>query len=170
MSDSRIVVGYVRRAHGIKGEVIVRSLSDDPGRFVVGVNLVSDETPSGEYVVARSRSHADGHLLQFEGIDDRTTAEGLKGVSFTIDPAERRSLGEDEFWPDELVGLTAVSPAQEPLGKIVDVVLGEAQDRLVITTPSGARGEVPFVDAIVGDVDREAGSIVVDPPDGLLPD
>jgi 16S rRNA processing protein RimM len=167
MSDSRIVVGYVRRAHGIKGEVIVRSLSDDPNRYVTGVHLFSDETPSREYIIVRSRSHADGHLLQFDGIDDRTTAESLKGVSFTIDPSERRPLGDDEFWPDELVGLRVVDSDASELGTVTDIVLGEAQDRLVVVTPGGERVEVPFVSAIVGDIDE--GTVHVDPPEGLFP-
>lgn len=169
MIDDRIVAGYVRRAHGIRGEVIVRSLSDDPERFAVGARLETDEVPSRELVVIGSRSHAHGHLLRFEGVADRTTAEQLKGVSLTIAPSERRTLEDDEFWPDQLIGLDVIDESGHPLGTVVDVVLAEAQDRLVVETPDEGRVEVPFVSALVGEVDVPANTVVVTPPEGLFP-
>lgn len=170
MSAQRIVAGYVRRAHGIRGDVVVRSLSDDPARFAVGSTFLTDEEPPRTLVVARARSHADGELLGFASISDRTTAETLQGASLTITMDERRELGEGEFWPDELVGLTAVDSTGSPLGTVTDVVLLEAQDRLVVTTPDGERVDVPFVDALVGKVDPERREIAVRPPEGLFPD
>ena len=170
MSGERIVTGYVRRAHGIRGEVIARSLSDDPERFRVGASFVTDEVPVRTLQVASSRPHADGFLIRFEGVVDRNTAELLKGVSLTIGVDERRTLGADEFWPDQLIGLLAVTPGGAELGTVADVVFGEAQDRLVVTTPGDDRVEVPFVEAIVGHVDREDGTVAVDPPEGLFPE
>ena len=168
MTGPRIVAGYIRRAHGIRGEVVVRSLSDDPERFAVGKVLHTDRSPPQQLEIARSRTHADGMLLQFVGITDRTTAETLRGVSLTIDPAERRQLTDDEFWPDQLIGADVVGPATQVLGTVTDVVLGEAQDRLVVRTTDGTTVEVPFVSAIVGDI--HDGVIEVDPPEGLFPD
>lgn len=163
----RIVAGYVRRAHGIRGEVVVRSLSDDPGRFAVGKTLLTDETPPRPLTVVRSRGHADGVLLQFESIDDRNAAEALRGVSLTIEPSERRTLDDDEFWPDDLIGLVAVDADGDSLGRVTGVVLGDAQDRLVVTTGDGTEVEVPFVAAIVGDI--LDGAIEIDAPEGLFP-
>lgn len=167
MSEPRIVAGYIRRAHGIRGEVIVRSLSDDPDRFAVGKVLVTDEDPPRSLEITRSRSHSHGALLQFASIVDRTSAETLRGVSLTIEPAERRPLDDDEFWPDELVGFVLVDTSGVTVGTVTDVVLGDAQDRLVVLTADGATVEVPFVTAIVGDI--ADGVIEVDPPEGLFP-
>jgi 16S rRNA processing protein RimM len=167
MTQPRIVAGYIRRAHGIRGEVIVRSLSDDPDRFSVGKVLQTDETPPRSLEIARSRTHADGVLLQFASVTDRSAAEALRGVSLTIDATERRQLTDDEFWPDQLVGADVVGPAAEVLGTVTDVVLGDAQDRLVVRTAGGSTVDVPFVSAIVGDV--RDGVIEVDPPEGLFP-
>ncbi len=168
MTGPRIVAGYIRRAHGIRGEVIVRSLSDDPDRFAVGRVLITDEEPPRSLEITRRRSHGDGELLQFATISDRTNAEALRGVSLTIDPTERRALDADEFWPEDLVGSSVVDPSGATLGTVTDVVLGEAQDRLLVATAAGATVEVPFVAAIVGDV--VDGVIEVDPPEGLFPD
>ena len=169
MSDPRIKVGYVQRAHGIRGEVIVRSLSDDPGRFDIHSEFLSDEEPPRRFEITRSRPHPDGYLVTFDGIIDRNRAETLRGISLTIAAAARRGLGDDEFWPDDLVGLHAVRPDGSRLGTISDVVLGKAQDRLVVKTPDGTEVQIPFVAAIVGDIDLHDGTIVTDPPEGLFP-
>lgn len=168
MSDARVVVGYVRRAHGIRGDLIVRSLSDDPDRFAVGSEFLSDETPAVRYTVVQSRLYNDGRLVRFDGVEDRTSAERLKGVSLTIAASDRRTLEDDEYWPDDLVGLVVIDTAERRLGEVTDVVLGDAQDRLVVTTSDGSVVEVPFVAAIVGDI--EGGSIRLDPPEGLFPE
>jgi 16S rRNA processing protein RimM len=86
-----------------------------------------------------------------------------------IDPAERRDLDPDEFWPDELVGLSARSENGDLLGEVVDVIEGPAQFRLVIQSPSGTF-EVPFVAALVPQVDLEAGSLVLADIPGLIPE
>ena len=166
--DDRISVGYVRRAHGIKGDVIVRPLTDHSARYQSGASLISDEDPPREFRIRSSHEHADGLLIRFEGVEDRNTAESLQGVTFTIGPDERRRLGEDEFWPDDLEGLIAIDPDGAHLGVVAGVVLGDAQDRLVVTTSGGHEVEVPFVSEIVGEIHPSLGHVVIDAPEGLF--
>ena len=168
IGGERIAVGYVRRAHGLRGDVIVRALSDDPARFSVGSDFVTDENPERRLVVAAVRSHADGVLLSFEGLGDRNRAEVLQGVTLTIAVSQRRDLEEGEYWPEDLKGLVAVTPDGVHLGTVTGVVLTDAQDRLVVTRPEGGEVEVPFVEAMVGDVHPSQGHVVVDPPLGLF--
>ena len=106
-------------------------------------------------------------MARFAGIEDRTAAESLRGAVLTIPAAERRDLEEDEFWPDDLVGLEARTPQGRVLGRVSRVVSGAAQDRLVIDTGSG-EVEVPFVDPLVPEVDVAGGRVVIDPPGGLF--
>ncbi len=165
-----ILVGYVRRAHGINGAVVVRPLTDDPdGRWFAGAELASDGSPPHRYTVATVGPHKDGLLVQFEGVIDRTTAEALRGTSFTIGSDDRRELDEEEFWPDDLIGCTVVDDAGETLGTIDSVEFGAAQDRLAVRTPDGVV-EVPFVGAIVPTIDLDARKIVMTPPAGLFPE
>jgi 16S rRNA processing protein RimM len=164
----RIAVGYVRRAHGLRGDVLIKPLSDDPQRFVVGASFLTDESPPRALEVAEVRPHREGILLGFRQVSSRHAAEALRGVTFTIDPGERRSLDEDEFWPEDLEGLTALDAAGVPLGDVTSVVTGAAQDRLAVTTPDGRVVEVPFVAAIVTDVDIAGGVLHMDPPPGLF--
>ena len=163
-----ILVGYVRRAHGINGAVVVRPLTDDPGRrWIPGAEFLSDANPPTLFTVAEAMPYRDDLLVRFTEVGDRTGAEALRGTSFTIDPADRRDLDDGEFWVEDLVGCHVVDQGGESIGVVESVEFGAAQDRLAVRTEAG-RFEVPFVDAIVPEVDLERGIVVVTPPEGLF--
>lgn len=172
MTDSgqnRIPAGYVRRAHGIGGDVVVRGMLVDAGeRFVEGSLLVTNETQPRELEIQGVRAHQGDYIITFLGIGDRNSAEALKGVQFTIDQADRRTLESGEWWPEDLVGCAVVSIDGETIGVIGGVVTGAAQDRIVVEKPDGSKGEVPFVVALVPQVDIANGRVVVDLPQGLF--
>ncbi len=148
--------------------MVVRPLTDHPDRYHAGAAFLTDEDEPRALVVGDAAEHPDGVLIRFEGVNDRSSAEALQGVTLTIGPEERRSLGEDEFWPEDLEGLTAIEPNGRHLGMVTGVVLGAAQDRIVITRKNGEVVEVPFVEAIVGEIHPSLGHIVIDAPDGLF--
>jgi 16S rRNA processing protein RimM len=162
-----IPVGYARRAHGVGGEVAIRPMTDDPGRWVVDATFVTDEELARTLSVASVRPHRDDLLVKFRGIDDREAAEALQGVTFHVGAAQRRSLGEGEYWPDQLIGCSAVG-SDRRLGTVVAVEFGAGQDRIVVETEDGKRIEVPFVDAIVDRVDLGNAQIRMSPPEGLF--
>lgn len=167
--QDRIPAGYVRRAHGIHGDVVVRGmLQDAADRFVEGALLLTNEDEPREFEIAAVRNHQGDFIVSFVGISDRNAADALKGVQFAIDRSERRELEPGEWWPEDLVGCRVVTGEGETVGRVTDVVTGAAQDRLVVETPEGATGEVPFVDELVPTVDIEGRLIVVDLPDGLF--
>ena len=120
-----------------------------------------------DLVINAAKPYRDkGLVIGFDGIRTRSDAERLRGLVLTVDATDRRDLSVDEFWPDELVGLSAVSPDGSTLGVVDRVEQGPGQARLVITTPASLEVLVPFVAAIVGDpVD---GQIVIDAPEGLF--
>jgi 16S rRNA processing protein RimM len=152
----------------LRGDVIVRPQSDDPDRFVVGATFVSDEDPPRPLTIAEIREHKEGLLLRFEQVRDRNAAEALRGAAVTIDPADWRQLGADEFWPEDLQGMAVELADGTALGVVAGVVTGAAQDRLIVATDEWGAVEVPFVSAIAREVDRAAGRIVLDPPPGLF--
>jgi 16S rRNA processing protein RimM len=169
LKPDRIPVGYIRRAHGIAGAVIVRPLTDDPdGRFATGAAFVTDDDPPRTMEVESVGPHQDGLLVRFVGVTDRSSSEALRGVQLTVDASQRRLLEEDEYWPGDLVGCVVVDGEERTLGTVDEVVFGSAQQRLAVMTPQGDRVEVPFVAALVPSVDIEAGRIVVDAPEGLF--
>ena len=166
---TRISVGYVRRSHGLDGSVVVRPLTDAPEtRFVVGASFSTDHDVVDRVTVTRVRTHKDGLLVTFDAVSDRNTADGLRGATLSINASDRRPLEPGEFWVDDLVGLTAVDGEGTPIGVVADVVLGSAQDRLVVRVDDGPAVEVPFVAALVGEVDAERRTITIEAPEGLF--
>ena len=90
----------------------------------------------------------------------------LRGAIY-VGADEARELEETEYWEHELVGCRAVLPDGTDVGEVSDVIVRPVQDLLEIETSGGPR-LIPFVEAIVLEVDREARRVVLDPPAGLL--
>ncbi len=147
--------------------MVAKFYSDDPHRFGPGDEFMTD--PDGRSLtVGRAHPMKGGHLVSFDGVSSRDDAESLRGQQLTIAMSARRSLDEDEFWQEDLVGLDVRDRAGATLGVVVAVVLGDAQDRLTVETPDGDRVDVPFVDALVPTVDPENGFLVVVEIPGLF--
>jgi 16S rRNA processing protein RimM len=163
--EGHVLVGLVGKAHGLAGHVFVLAASDHPGRFAPGSQLYLD----GREVEVESVRTADGRLIvKFEGVGDRTSAEGLRNTRLTIPEHQRRALGDDEWWPDDLVGLRVLDHSGVLGGVIESVVEGVAQDRLVVRTSEGWIVEIPFVRELVPVVDLEAGFVTLADVEGLL--
>ena len=188
----QIAVGQIVRAHGIRGEVIVAVRTDEPGvRFAPGSVLSTEPPDRGPLTVAAVRWHSGRLIVVFEGIGDRTAAEGLRGTLLVLDSAQIPPAPDpDEFYDHELIGLGVVTAAGDRVGVVADV-LHHGQDLLVVrrdsaagtpgrpgvpgpgspagqAAPAANEALVPFVGAIVTDVDVAAGRLVIDPPPGLL--
>lgn len=126
-------------------------------------------TVGGERLTIRALRKAEkGYQIAFEGIDDRKSAEALRGSEVFVNV--RRDLDVDEFWPSDLVGLAVFLESGERVGVVADVIVGGAQDRLVVTTTSSGDREIPFVSDLVPEVDVGAGRVTVASLPGLLTD
>jgi 16S rRNA processing protein RimM len=171
----RLTVARIGRAHGIRGEVTVQVRTDVPERrFVPGAEFfaapATARTPGlpSRLVLESVRDHNGVLLLAFVGVADRNAAEALRGVLLEADVEDD---AEDDAWFDHhLVGLAAVDPAGRALGEVVAVEHPGAQDRLVVRRPNGVQRLVPFVTAIVPEVDVAGGRVVIAAPPGLLED
>lgn len=167
----RVVVGRVGRAHGLRGAVTVDVRTDDPDhRFAPGAVLDVEGGAGGTLTVTSSHWHSGRLLVTFDGANDRTGAEALRGTLLAVDVSDDEPpIDPDEFYDHHLVGLRAQSPAGETLGVVTDVVHLPAQDLLSIRREGdGGEALVPFVAAIVPAVDVAGGFVVVDAPAGLL--
>lgn len=176
MSPS-VVVARIGKPHGLRGEVTVQLHTDEPERRLAVGAVLDTEAVAGSGVprsltVRSTRVHRGIWLVGFEEVPDRTGAEGLRGTRLVLDDATVGATGddgdEDAYGEDELVGLAAVDPSGALVGEVVGLDLGAAQDRLVLRLPDGRDVLVPFVEAIVPEVDVEGGRVVVDAPAGLL--
>jgi 16S rRNA processing protein RimM len=168
------VVARIGKPHGLHGEVTVQLHTDEPERRLAVGTLLDTEAATGTGVpraltVRSTRVHNGIWLVAFEEVPDRTGAESLRGTRLVIDgPPDVAPDEDDVYTEDQLRGLTVVDPAGVVLGEVVGLVLGAAQDRLVVRLPDGREAEVPFVAAIVPEVDVEGRRVVLDAPAGLL--
>jgi 16S rRNA processing protein RimM len=167
----RVTVGRIGRPHGVRGDVVVGVRTDEPElRFARGSRLDTDPVGVGPLTVAGHRWHSGDLLVRFEEISDRTAAAELGGTWLLVDSAVLGALDDpDEFRDGDLVGLSVRTVDGAAVGTVADV-LHHGQDILVID-PVGARADqilIPFVKAIVPEVDIAGGVLVIDPPEGLL--
>ena len=167
----QVTVGRIGRPHGVRGDVVVGVRTDEPElRFARGSRLDTDPVRVGPLTVAGHRWHSGELLVRFEEIGDRTAAAEIGGTWLLVDSAALNALDDpDEFRDGDLVGLRVRTVDGTAVGTVTDV-LHHGQDILVID-PVGARADqilIPFVKAIVPEVDIAGGVLVIDPPEGLL--
>lgn len=164
----QLVVARIGRPHGVRGEVSVEVRTDAPGeRLARGSVLSTDPADAGPLTVTTARDHNGRVLLTFDEVPDRTAAERLRGVLLLAE-FEDEPVTDDAWYTHELVGLRVETTGGDQVGSVVDVRPMPAQDLLVIELTAGGRRLVPFVAAIVPEVDMAGGRVVIDPPDGLL--
>lgn len=139
--------------------------TDDPaGRFAPGSHMFLDDGTG--MVVDRYEATDRSPVVTFEGVESREHAESLRGRSLYIASNARRPLADDEFWPDEMIGLAVVDQRGAPVGTVRDVETGLSQDRMIVESSSGTF-IVPLVAALVPEVDVLGGRVVVDLPAGF---
>lgn len=172
-----LTVGRVVRPHGVRGEVVVEVTTDEPDqRYAPGATLLTEPVGDGRpgrvpatLTVEAARPHQDRLLVTFRGYHDRSMAETLRGVRLQVASEGIGAPGEpDEYHDHQLVGLAAVDPAGRQVGIVAGIDHGPAADLLVLSRPDGRTALVPFVKALVPQVDLAGGRVVIDPPAGLL--
>lgn len=175
MEQIELVVGRIGKPHGIRGEVTVDVRTDEPDRrFAVGTTLRA-EPPKGSATALRSvtvkslRWHQGVLLLGLEEVGSRNDAETVRGLVLhaSID-ASATPDDPDEFYDHQLIGLAAHDVDGTHLGEVIKVVHGGAQDLLQIRTPDRRDTLVPFVKALVPEVDLAGNRVVVADRPGLV--
>ncbi len=163
------MVGRIGRPHGVRGSVTVEVRTDDPDdRFAPGRVLSTEPVEFGPLRVAASQVHSGRWILQFDGIDDRGAAEGLRDALMLLPVDALPPLGDaDEFYDHQLVGLQARLAGGQGLGRVTDVLHAPAGDLLVVDAED-REVLVPFRREVVPTVDVAAGFLLVVPTEGLL--
>jgi 16S rRNA processing protein RimM len=162
-SSSRIVLATIGAAHGIRGEVRVKSFTTDPmslGDY--GPLLAAD---GRTFEIDRLRSLKGEMLIaKFRGIDDRNAAEALNGAELSVERSALPPAEAGEYYHADLVGLEAFNTEGKPLGRVVAVQNFGAGDILEVAPQDGASLLVPFTNAAVPDIDIEGGRLTIMPP------
>jgi 16S rRNA processing protein RimM len=169
---TQLRVGRLTKAHGLKGAIKLELYTDDPERrFVPGAEFslqVPESSPwHGKHLTLREVRWYNGHPVGFfEGVDDRTAAEGLAKAILWVEHVDQESPEDDAWYDHQLIGLAVIRDG-ERIGQVTHVDHLPAQDLLIVKA-GGREVMVPFVSAIVPEVDIEAGTLTVTPPPGLF--
>ncbi len=175
MSAEYYLVGRVRRAHGIRGELVIEPLTDAPdaifasGRRVFAGTREGDVAPDRqELVVIRSSPFKGGLIVAFAGIEDRTTAETWRGRTVLVLEDEVSPPSDDEVYLHALVGMRVAHVNGEDVGTVRDVLELPQGIVIDIARPDGRSVLLPFDDNTVAELDSDDRVIRVDPVQGLL--
>jgi 16S rRNA processing protein RimM len=162
-APAQVCIARIGAAHGVRGAVKLWTFTDDP--FAVkryGPLSTKDGARQFELTSARE---AKGHLVaQFKGITTRDEAERLNGLELYIPRDKLPATDDDEYYHADLIGLAAVTTANEPLGRVLAIHNFGAGDILEIAPPTGATMLLPFTNAVVPTVDIAGGRVVIELP------
>ena len=170
------IVGRVRRAHAIHGELVIEPLTDEPdavfapGRRVFAGTVDGNPSPDGlTLVVEESRPFkGGGWIVAFAGIPDRNEAERWRQRYILAPTNELAPVAHDEVYVHDLFGLSVVRAGSlETIGEVTDVYELPQGIMLDVRRPTGSV-LIPFRPEVVTEVDVAARRLVVDPPDGLI--
>ena len=176
MADEiEVVVGRIGKPHGIRGEVTVDVRTDEPDRRFAPGSRLRVEAPRGSaapyaaLTVTRTRWHQGRLLATFDELADRNAAEAARGIVLHVRvDADERPDDPEEYYDHQLVGLRVVDLEGRDLGEVSALVHGGAQDLLTVRTADRREALVPFVSALVPEVDLAARRVVVADRPGLV--
>jgi 16S rRNA processing protein RimM len=163
MPPSQICVARIGAAHGVRGAVKLWTFTEDPlavKRY--GPLLTKDGVR--QFEVADVRQAKDHLVATFKGIATRNDAERLNGVELYVARDKLPATDEGEYYHADLIGLAAVTPANEPLGRVIAIHNFGAGDIIEIAPPHGATMLLPFTNAVVPTVDLAGGRVVIELP------
>ena len=164
-----MLVAEIVAAQGLKGEVRLKSFTEDPNALLDYAPLT---TETGRVLkILGLRSLKNIHAARIEGISDRNQAEALIGLKLYVDRSALPAPEEDEFYHADLIGLGAVDMSGAALGEVIAVHNFGAGDLLEVRLAAESRTVyVPFTQRVVPIIDIEARRVVIDPPEGLMDD
>jgi 16S rRNA processing protein RimM len=171
-TDDWLPVGQLVGAQGLRGELRLNPASDFPERFTEPgprwLQAKGSEPKEVELLEGRQLPGKSIYVVRLKGVNNRANAEALVGCTVLVPATDRPELADGEFHLLDLVGLEArLGGNDEPIGTVSNLISG-GNDLLEIKLSNGKTVLVPFVEAIVPEVQLEEGWLLLTPPPGLL--
>ncbi len=159
-----LVVGQIRKPHGLKGEVLFEVMTDFPERLQRGKRVyIGDEHTL--MTIIGVRSHNKGLLVSFRGKETPEDVESLRNEMVYVKTSELPSLPKGEYYFHQMVGLQVYNEQEELLGELTEILETGANDVYVINTPEGKELLVPAIESVLKLVDLDRKRIVISPPE-----
>lgn len=163
-----LVIGKLRKPHGVRGEMTMEVLTDFPERIVVGRALFvgKDYRPMQ---VRSLRWHGGLILLSFHGIDNSEDAGLWRNAWVYVRSEDIPTLEAGEYYHHQLLGLQVISEEAEQLGQVTNILETGSNDILVVQAETGAEILLPFTDEVIQEINLDEGIIYARLIPGLLP-
>ncbi len=155
----RVCVGVIAGAHGVRGEVKVKTFTADPAA-VAAYGPVADESGARAFELSLRGTTKGGVIARVAGVGDRDAAQALKGTKLYVDRVVLPEPGSDEFYHADLIGLAVELRDGKAVGRVKAVHDFGAGDLLEIALPDGRTEMLPFTREAVPEVDIAGGRLV----------
>lgn len=165
-----LVIGKIGGAHGVRGEVKIIPLTDDVRRFSsLKECLILDEQERVKETkeVEKARVDDTRTLVKFKGIDDRDEVGKLTGFYIAVSREDAVKLPAGRYFIADLIGLKVVDDERGELGTIKDIINSGASDIIIVKRKGKNELLIPYLNAIVYEVDITSGTMKVKLPEGL---
>ncbi len=161
-------IGKVVNTHGVKGELKVMPLTDDPLRYNLLTHLLIEEDGKlVEYSIDSVRFHKSFVLIKLSGIETLEDAEKLKNTILKIHRRDAVSLPEGSYFICDLIGIRVHDMNGSELGTLKDIINTGSNDVYVVQYKEGEL-LIPALKSVVKSIDLDQGKMLVDLPEGLL--
>ena len=161
-----ICVARIGAAHGVRGAVKLWSFTQDP-LAVQRYGPLTTKDGARQFEVTHAREAKDHLVATLKGIATREEAERLNGLELYIAREKLPATDDDEYYHADLIGLAAVTSANEPIGRVVAIHNFGAGDIIEIAPLQGSTLLLPFTNAVVPSVDLAAGRVVIELPEEI---
>ena len=163
----QVLVGVIVGAHGIKGEVKLKSFTSDP--LSIGRYGPLQSKPGQQFEIIKLKAAKDDFIASLRNVNDRNEAETLKGVELFVAREKLPKLKTHEAYAHDLMGLEVVLENGTTLGKLVAMPNYGAGDLLEVAVDGNSETVlIPFTNAFVPQEDFSTGKIIVNLPEGYL--
>jgi len=162
-----LAIGKLRRAHGVKGEILMDVVTDFPEKISHGRKVFIGEN-NLEFTIDKSRHHAKGLLLTFEGLYDRSSVEVYRNkIVYILRSEVSEELPEDTYYHHQIIGLSVITEEGERIGVLQDILETGANDVYIVKTEDDKELLLPSIKSVIKDIDLNTGSIIVELPEWL---
>ena len=162
-----LVVGFLRRPHGVKGEILMDVHTDFPDRLRTGMTVFVGEDYQ-PVVIASRRSHGVAMLVRFRGVKNPEDAGSYRNTWVYVPMSNRPELPEGEYYHHQLIGLNVVTDEGNDLGTLVDILETGANDVYVVRDESGKELLLPAIPPVILDIQLADRQMRVHLLDGLI--
>jgi 16S rRNA processing protein RimM len=162
-----LIVGYLRRAHGVRGEMVMEVHTDFPERLKpkTKVFVGKDYQPM---TIAAIRNHSQGLLIKLNGLDTPEDTAPYRNQLVYVTAADRPPLPKGQFYYHELIGFDVVNEEESFIGKLAEIMQTGANDVYVVTRPDASELLLPVIPSVILDIDAGRRLIRVHLLDGLI--